>query len=146
MLESDSEIDSHEWEWDSMHLNTSDEEETSPPPPCKDIPVYGQAWIKTFWVPQLEENSTGPTSNPPSKSNKESTINELHTSILTFTNASYELNLIDEVMPIIHPKLIEWNQPNPPCLYHFQNDGVLIDFLELRDKIPSGDHKNGFSI
>lgn len=102
MLESDLEFDSHEWEWDSMNLNTSDEEDTSPPPPCKDIPVYGEAWIKTFWVHEKEENSTGPTSNPTLESDKESTINELHSSILTLTGASSELNLIDEVMPIIH--------------------------------------------
>lgn len=59
---------------------------------------------------------------------------------------SNELNLIDEIMPIIHPKLIEWNQPNPPCLDHFQNDEVIIDFLELRDNIPSGDHNARFAI
>ncbi|GLJ30587.1 hypothetical protein SUGI_0605670 [Cryptomeria japonica] len=49
-------------------------------------------------------------------------------------------------MPIIHPELIEWNQPNPPCLDHFQNDEVIIEFLELWDNIPSGDHKAGFAI
>ncbi|GLJ16865.1 hypothetical protein SUGI_0290680 [Cryptomeria japonica] len=79
-------------------------------------------------------------------SDRESTINDLHHNVLTLTDTSNALNLIDEVMPIIHPELIEWNQPNPPCLDFFQNDEAIIDFLELRDNLPSGDHKAGFSI
>ncbi|GLJ26385.1 hypothetical protein SUGI_0508550 [Cryptomeria japonica] len=84
--------------------------------------------------------------HPMPDSDRESTINNLHHNILTLTNTSYELNLIDEVMPIIHPELIEWNQPNPPCLDQFQNDEAIIDFLELWDNIPSGDHKPRFTI
>ncbi|MGI4370209.1 hypothetical protein ACR2V4_26810, partial [Klebsiella pneumoniae] len=146
MLESDSETDSHKWEFDSVQLNTSDEEDTSLPPPHKDIPVYGEAQINTSWVPKLETSSTDPTSHPTPDSDRESTINDLRHTVLTLTDTSNELNLIDEVMPIIHPELIEWNQPNPPCLDLFQNDEAIIDFLELRDNLPSGDHKAGFAI
>lgn len=49
-------------------------------------------------------------------------------------------------MQIIHPKLIEWNLQDPPHLDTFQNDDAIIDFLELRDDIPSGDHKVGYAI
>ncbi|GLJ21183.1 hypothetical protein SUGI_0387850 [Cryptomeria japonica] len=49
-------------------------------------------------------------------------------------------------MPIIHPELIKWNQPNSPCLDFFQNDEAIIDFLELRDNLPSRDHKARFAI
>ncbi|GLJ53608.1 hypothetical protein SUGI_1143590 [Cryptomeria japonica] len=146
MLESDSETDSHEWKFDSVQLNTSDEEDTSLPPPRKDIPVYGEAQIKTSWVLELETSSTDPTSHPTHDSDRESTINNLHHNVLTLSDTSNTLNLIDKVMPIIHPELIEWNQPNSPCLDFFQNDEAIIDFLELRDNLPSGDHKAGFTI
>lgn len=115
-MEKDSETDSHEWKFDSILLNTSDEEDTLAPPPHKEIPIYSEAQIKTSWLPKLEIPSTDPTSYPMPNCDRESIINDLHHNVLTLTEMSHELNLIDEVMSIIHPELIEWNQPNPHVL------------------------------
>lgn len=57
----------------------------------------------------MDTEDTSRTNWSPQKRNNEedNTDHDLDTSILTIIDASYELNFIDEVMPIIHPDLID---------------------------------------
>lgn len=93
--------------------------------------VKGEAWIKTFWDLDIEDTSRIDRS-PPKFDYKEYSIdNDLDSSILTLTDISYELNLIDKLMAIIHPELIDWDQQDPPHLDTFHNDDAVIEFFEL---------------
>ncbi|GLJ49273.1 hypothetical protein SUGI_1041140 [Cryptomeria japonica] len=140
VLPSDSKMDSHEYKWDSSFSQPSDGDT------FEVKKVKGDAFIKTFWDLVDEDTSTTDRSHLEPDYEEDSTDDDLGSSILTITDASYELNLINEAMPIIHPELIKWNQQDPPHLDTFQNDDAIIYFLELRDDIPSGDHKVGYAI
>lgn len=107
VLPSDSETNSHEYEWDSL---ASHESKEYSPGPLIDKIIEGEAWIKTFWDFDPKDTSQTDRLPPEPDYEEDSTDNDLDSSILTLTDASYELNLIDEEMPIIHPKLINWDQ------------------------------------
>jgi len=76
------------------------------------------------------------------------TADLIHTSdnsILTI-NAS-ELDPTSNPLPLIYPKLIDWDlEGTTPELDTFENDEAIIDYLDLRNHIPAGDHRAGYAI
>ena len=49
-------------------------------------------------------------------------------------------------MSLVHPNLIDWDQQGPPIFDQFENDEAIVEFFELCEGMPWGDHKSGFSI
>lgn len=103
VLQSDSKMDSHEYEWVSLDSYEFEEDSLDT---FEDKRVEGEAWIKTFWDSDIEDTSRKDRSPLKPDYKEESTDDDLNTSILTIIDSSYEINLIDEEIPIIHPKLI----------------------------------------
>ncbi|KAH9327792.1 hypothetical protein KI387_007970, partial [Taxus chinensis] len=47
---------------------------------------------------------------------------------------------------LVYPELIDWDQQLHVPLDFFENDEAFMEFMGLRDFIPTGDHKKGFKI
>lgn len=136
------ETDSNEWEWSSFssssyaldnifidldNLPMEDKHAITPLP--KRCP---HAWIESFWDPSSELD----TSNSDSDT----------TNVYIFTISALSLLKTDDDMPLVYPQLIQYDQQEPLTLDCFQNDEAIAEFLGLREGIPQGDHKAGFSI
>jgi len=66
-------------------------------------------------------------------------------SVLTIN--AFEPDQLNDPLPLVHPKLIDWDlEGTTPELDTFENDEAIIDYLELRDHIPTGDHRAGYAI
>lgn len=61
------------------------------------------------------------------------------------TISAFEIDLNDP-MPLVHPKLIDWDSLDHPELDVFHNDDAIIDYLRIRDHLPPGDQKSRFLI
>jgi len=79
----------------------------------------------------------------------ESTITDF---VWSFNNSILTINAIEpdqpnDLLPLVHPELIDWDlEGTTPKLDTFKNDDAIIDYLDLRDHIPTGDHKDGYAI
>ena len=151
MLQVDSDTDSNEYEWDELTEHSYDDKEVdtiqtySPyregqmlpnrPLEC-DLPIPEnttfEEGLSSIAINNLEESTilNTPPTNTPSISIQ--TINEL--------------DLSSDSLPLVHPELIDWDLQGTPQLDMFQNDDAYIDYMELRDHLPKGDHKASFSI
>ncbi|GLJ21626.1 hypothetical protein SUGI_0402520 [Cryptomeria japonica] len=49
-------------------------------------------------------------------------------------------------LPLVHHQLIDWDYEGPAQFDTFQNDEAVIDYLGIRDDLPPGDHKEGYTI
>lgn len=69
---------------------------------------------------------------------------------MTIIFATSYLYNTDDCIPLVHPKLIDWDQQGPLSLDHFENDEAIKSFLESHKDIlvqfgestPSSSHKN----
>lgn len=66
-----------------------------------------------------------------------------HFSINTIMTFEHDPN---DPLPLLYPKLIDWDSPPIPELDVFYDDDSIIDYLGIRDYLPLGDHKAGFLI
>ncbi|GLJ55837.1 hypothetical protein SUGI_1198920 [Cryptomeria japonica] len=63
--------------------------------------------------------------------------------IFTLSPANFE-DIND--LPLVHHQLIDWDHEGPVQFDTFQNDEAFIDYLGIRDDLPPGDHKAGYTI
>lgn len=107
VIQSDSEMDSHEYEWGSLASHESKEDYLDT---FEDKAIEGDTWIKNFWNPDIEDTSRIDRSPPETDYEKDSIDDDLNTSILTIMDTSYLMNLIEQVILIIHHEHIDWDQ------------------------------------
>lgn len=116
------ETNSNEWEWGSdKSLSNYDLVETFQEPDQSSPQTNNHVQTNTF----LDPNS--------------SSVFTLSTSSINFVYTSND-------MPLLYPQLIDWDQQGPLSLDLFKIDEAIAKFMGLRDRVPSGDHKDGFTI
>lgn len=86
------------------------------------IPLEREDWIETFW--ECDDS----------------------TSVFTLSSYTMALDNTNDGLPLVYPQLIDWDQQEPQSLDTFEDDEAIVEFMELREGIPSGDHKVGFVI
>jgi len=150
-LQNDSDTDSNEYEWKELTKYSYEDKGVdtiqtySPyhegqtlmhrPLEC-DLPIPEsmtfEEGLSSITINNLEE-STIPDPIP---------TNTPHVSIQHIN----ESDLSSDSLPLVHPKLIDWDLRGTPQLDMFQNDDAYIGYMELRDHLPQGYHKDGFVI
>jgi len=150
-LQEDSDIDSSEYEWDELTKHSYDDKDIDT------IQTYspyreGQTLIHR----PLDCDSPIPKNTTFKEGSSSIAINNLEESTIPNTiptntpsisiQTINESNLSSDSLPLMHPELINWDLQGTLQLDMFQNDDAYIDYMELRDHLPTGDHKYGFAI
>jgi len=69
-------------------------------------------------------------------------ITESSIVMLSFVSLTSTTNT--QIVTLVYPELIDWDQQGALVLDVFQNDEAIAEFMGLQDGIPLGDHKSGF--
>lgn len=137
VLESDSKIDSHEWEWDNFSDVTEDIEvdiiHTYAPMPDERQGSRSRSF--EFGPQHIYEARENEQHCYEIGNSKESTIIDLthitnnfdNVSIMTLT--AMELNPPDDPLPLIHLELIDWEQPGQLNITIFTDDDTIVQYL-----------------
>lgn len=69
-----------------------------------------------------------------------------NTSINTIKTLSFTSPSQVNVLQLIYPKLIDWDQQQASILDILKNDDDIVEFMGVRDGIPPREYKEGFDI
>lgn len=115
--------------FDPDNLPMEDKHVTEPPPNPR---THVRSHYDITWEPIPPYSKHDPSSP---------TGSDIH--VCTF---DHDLFNTDDGIPLIYPKLIDWDQRGPSIFDHFKNDEAIAELFELHEGILKCDHKSGFSI
>ena len=111
-----------------------------------ELPMEDKHVTKTLSSPQNHSGSHIDIIQDPSPPTSELGANDPYDSDTQIFTFDISLFNTDDDMPLVHPDLIDWDQQGPPTFNQFENDEAIVEFFELCEGMPHGDHKSGFSI
>ena len=106
-----------------------------------EFPMEDKHETKTLSSPQNHSRSHIDIIWDPSPPASEFGANDPYDSDTQVFTFDISLFNTDDGMPLVHPNLIDWDQQGPPIFDQFKNDEAIVEFFELHEDIPQGDHK-----